>query len=97
MDITSVVVGDEVAYEQAINKVIGYNESLPISMKLDGIPTIDGNDNEVNAIFFYPICYRVESLDSVYYIPKVYNQNDTLVSDGIYEVRKVLFDETNNL
>ena len=78
-----------------LQRIIGFNTILPISHNLSQIQFIPSSDIVIT-IYFYPICYKVETFyykyenpSDTFYTLKGGHQVNGLFCDGIYEVRTV--------
>lgn len=91
----SSVENDNIQMKNILQRIIGFNTILPISLNLSQIQFIPSSDIVIT-IYFYPICYKVETFYNKYenpsdtfYILKGGHQVNGLFCDGIYEVRTV--------
>lgn len=91
----SSVENDNIQMKNILQRIIGFNTILPISHNLSQIQFIPSSDIVIT-IYFYPICYKVETFyykyenpsDTFYTLKGGYQVNG-LFCDGIYEVRTV--------
>lgn len=86
---------DNIQMKNILQRIIGFNTILPISHNLSQIQFIPSSDIVIT-IYFYPICYRVETFSNkmgtpsdTFYTLKGGHQTNGLFCDGIYEVRTV--------
>ena len=91
----SSVENDNIQMKNILQRIIGFNTILPISHNLSQIQFIPSSDIVIT-IYFYPICYKVETFyykyenpSDTFYTLKGAHQFDGLYCDGIYEVRTV--------
>ena len=91
----SSVENDNIQMKNILQRIIGFNTILPISHNLSQIQFIPSSDIVIT-IYFYPICYRVETFSNkmgtpsdTFYTLKGGHQTNGLFCDGIYEVRTV--------
>ena len=91
----SSVENDNIQMKNILQRIIGFNTILPISHNLSQIQFIPSSDIVIT-IYFYPICYRVETFSNkmgtpsdTFYTLKGGHQVNGLFCDGIYEVRTV--------
>jgi len=89
------VENDNIQMKNILQRIIGFNTILPISHNLSQIQFIPSSDIVIT-IYFYPICYKVETFyynyenpSDTFYTLKGAHQFDGLYCDGIYEVRTV--------
>jgi len=89
------VENDNIQMKNILQRIIGFNTILPISHNLSQIQFIPSSDIVIT-IYFYPICYRVETFSNkmgtpsdTFYTLKGGHQTNGLFCDGIYEVRTV--------
>lgn len=86
---------DNIQMKNILQRIIGFNTILPISHNLSQIQFIPSSDIVIT-IYFYPICYKVETFyykyenpSDTFYTLKGGHQVNGLFCDGIYEVRTV--------
>lgn len=91
----SSVENDNIQMKNILQRIIGFNTILPISHNLSQIQFIPSSDIVIT-IYFYPICYKVETFyykyenpSDTFYTLKGGHQVNGLFCDGIYEVRTV--------
>ena len=91
----SSVENDNIQMKNILQRIIGFNTILPISHNLSQIQFIPSSDIVIT-IYFYPICYKVETFyykyenpSDTFYTLKGAHQFDGLYCDGIYEIRIV--------
>lgn len=91
----SSVENDNIQMKNILQRIIGFNTILPISHNLSQIQYIPSSDIVIT-IYFYPICYKVETFyykyenpSDTFYTLKGAHQFDGLYCDGIYEIRIV--------
>ena len=91
----SSVENDNIQMKNILQRIIGFNTILPISHNLSQIQFIPSSDTVIT-IYFYPICYKVETFyykyenpSDTFYTLKGAHQFDGLYCDGIYEIRIV--------
>lgn len=91
----SSVENDNIQMKNILQRIIGFNTILPISHNLSKIQFIPSSDIVIT-IYFYPICYKVETFyykyenpSDTFYTLKGAHQFDGLYCDGIYEIRIV--------
>ena len=91
----SSVENDNIQMKNILQRIIGFNTILPISHNLSQIQFIPSSDIVIT-IYFYPICYKVETFyykyenpSDTFYTLKGGHQTNGLFCDGIYEVRTV--------
>ena len=91
----SSVENDNIQMKNILQRIIGFNTILPISHNLSQIQFIPSSDIVIT-IYFYPICYKVETFyykyenpSDTFYTLKGGHQVNGLYCDGIYEVRTV--------
>ena len=89
------VENDNIQMKNILQRIIGFNTILPISHNLSQIQFIPSSDIVIT-IYFYPICYKVETFyykyenpSDTFYTLKGGHQVNGLFCDGIYEVRTV--------
>ena len=89
----SSVENDNIQMKNILQRIIGFNTILPISHNLSQIQFIPSSDIVIT-IYFYPICYKVETFyykyenpSDTFYTLKGGHQVNGLFCDGIYEVR----------
>ena len=89
------VENDNIQMKNILQRIIGFNTILPISHNLSQIQFIPSSDIVIT-IYFYPICYKVETFyykyenpSDTFYTLKGAHQFDGLYCDGIYEIRIV--------
>ena len=86
---------DNVQMQTLLQKIIGFNTKLQISLDLERVQYVPASDRVIT-YYFYPICYRVETFSNkmgapldTFYTLKGGHQVNGLFCDGIYEVRTV--------
>ena len=91
----SSVENDNIQMKNILQRIIGFNTILPISHNLSQIQFIPSSDIVIT-IYFYPICYKVETFyykyenpSDTFYTLKGGHQANGLFCDGIYEVHTV--------
>ena len=84
----SSVENDNIQMKNILQRIIGFNTILPISHNLSQIQFIPSSDIVIT-IYFYPICYKVDTINDSFYTLKGAHQFDGLYCDGIYEIRIV--------
>ena len=84
----SSVENDNIQMKNILQRIIGFNTILPISHNLSQIQFIPSSDIVIT-IYFYPICYKVDAINDLFYTLKGAHQFDGLYCDGIYEIRIV--------
>ena len=89
------VENDNIQMKNILQRIIGFNTILPISHNLSQIQFIPSSDIVIT-IYFYPICYKVETFyykyenpSDTFYTLKGGHQANGLFCDGIYEVHTV--------
>ena len=87
-DDTTNLENDNVQMQSLLQKIIGFNTKLQISLDLERVQYVPASDRIIT-YYFYPICYKVETLKNTFYTLKVGHQVNGLYCDGIYEVRTV--------
>ena len=94
-DYTTNIENDNVQMQSILQKVIGFNTKLQISLDLERVQYVPASDRVITC-YFYPICYRVETFSNKmgapldnFYTLKGGHQENGLFCDGIYEVRAV--------
>lgn len=91
----SSVENNNIQMKNILQRIIGFNTILPISHNLSQIQFIPSSDIVIT-IYFYPICYKVETFyykyenpSDTFYTLKGGHQANGLFCDGIYEVHTV--------
>ena len=94
-DDTTNLENDNVQMQSLLQKIIGFNTKLQISLDLERVQYVPASDRVIT-YYFYPICYRVETFSNkmgapldTFYTLKGGHQVNGLFCDGIYEVRSV--------
>ena len=94
-DDTTNLENDNVQMQSLLQKIIGFNTKLQISLDLERVQYVPASDRVIT-YYFYPICYRVETFSNkmgapldTFYTLKGGHQVNGLFCDGIYEVRTV--------
>ena len=94
-DYTTNIENDNVQMQSILQKVIGFNTKLQISLDLERVQYVPASDRIIT-YYFYPICYKVETFSDkfgtpsdTFYTLKGGHQANGLFCDGIYEVRTV--------
>ena len=94
-DDTTNLENDNVQMQPILQKIIGFNTKLQISLDLERIQYVPESDRIIT-YYFYPICYKVETFNNklknpsdTFYTLKGGHQVNGLFCDGIYEVRTV--------
>lgn len=94
-DDTTNLENDNVQMQSLLQKIIGFNTKLQISLDLERVQYVPASDRVIT-YYFYPICYRVETFSNkmgipldTFYTLKGGHQTNGLFCDGIYEVRTV--------
>ena len=94
-DDTTNLENDNVQMQSLLQKIIGFNTKLQISLDLERVQYVPASDRVIT-YYFYPICYRVETFSNKmgapldnFYTLKGGHQENGLFCDGIYEVRAV--------
>ena len=94
-DYTTNLENDNVQMQSLLQKIIGFNTKLQISLDLERVQYVPASDRIIT-YYFYPICYKVETFYNKYenpsdtfYTLKGGHQANGLFCDGIYEVRTV--------
>ena len=94
-DYTTNIENDNVQMQSILQKIIGFNTKLQISLDLERVQYVPASDRVIT-YYFYPICYKVEIFYNKYenpsdtfYTLKGGHQANGLYCDGIYEVRTV--------
>ena len=87
-DDTTNLENDNVQMQSLLQKIIGFNTKLQISLDLERVQYVPASDRVIT-YYFYPICYKVETLKNTFYTLKAGHQVNGLYCDGIYEVRTV--------
>ena len=94
-DDTTDLENDNVQMQSLLQKIIGFNTQLQISLDLERVQYVPASDRVIT-YYFYPICYRVETFSNkmgapldTFYTLKGGHQVNGLFCDGIYEVRTV--------
>ena len=94
-DNTTNLENDNVQMQSLLQKIIGFNTKLQISLDLERVQYVPASDRVITC-YFYPICYRVETFSNkmgapldTFYTLKGGHQVNGLFCDGIYEVRTV--------
>ena len=84
---------DNVQMQSLLQKIIGFNTKLQISLDLERVQYVPVSDRIIT-YYFYPICYKVETFSNkmgapsdTFYTLKGGHQVNGLFCDGIYEVR----------
>lgn len=60
-DYTTNIENDNVQMQSILQKVIGFNTKLQISLDLERVQYVPASDRVIT-YYFYPICYKVETL-----------------------------------
>ena len=94
-DDTTNLENDNVQMQSLLQKIIGFNTKLQISLDLERVQYVPASDRIIT-YYFYPICYKVETFyykyenpSDTFYTLKGGHQVNGLFCDGIYEVRTV--------
>ena len=94
-DVITNLENDNIQMQPILQKIIGFNTKLQISLDLERIQYVPESDRIIT-YYFYPICYKVETFDNkfknpsdTFYTLKGGHQVNGLFCDGIYEVRTV--------
>lgn len=87
-DYATNIENDNVQMQSILQKVIGFNTKLQISLDLERVQYVPASDRVIT-YYFYPICYKIETLKNTFYTLKAGHQVNGLYCDGIYEVRTV--------
>ena len=92
-DYTTNLENDNVQMQSLLQKIIGFNTKLQISLNLERVQYVPVSDRIIT-YYFYPICYKVETFSNkmgapsdTFYTLKGGHQVNGLFCDGIYEVR----------
>ena len=92
-DDTTNLENDNVQMQSLLQKIIGFNTKLQISLDLERVQYVPVSDRIIT-YYFYPICYKVETFSNkmgapsdTFYTLKGGHQVNGLFCDGIYEVR----------
>ena len=92
-DYTTNLENDNVQMQSLLQKIIGFNTKLQISLDLERVQYVPVSDRIIT-YYFYPICYKVETFSNkmgapsdTFYTLKGGHQVNGLFCDGIYEVR----------
>lgn len=87
-DYATNIENDNVQMQSILQKVIGFNTKLQISLDLERVQYVPASDRVIT-YYFYPICYKIETLKNTFYTLKAGHHVNGLYCDGIYEVRTV--------
>ena len=94
-DVITNLENDNIQMQSLLQKIIGFNTKLQISLDLERIQYVPESDRIIT-YYFYPICYKVETFDNkfknpsdTFYTLKGGHQANGLFCDGIYEVHTV--------